>query len=94
MATMDLGNLIAHLRLDGKQFVSMLNTVEKKLRYSSEVMGRAGRSMTMKVTLPLLALSGYAVKTAISMETAFAGVRKTVDATEEQFAKWKQVLRI
>ena len=87
MAQYDIGNLIAHLRLDGAQFHAMLNTTEKKLLSASQSWERMGRSLTMKLTLPLLALGGYAVKTSISMESAFAGVRKTVDATEEQFAK-------
>ena len=62
MATLDLGNLIAHLRLDGTQFTKMLDTATKKLQHSAEKMERMGRSMTMRVTLPILGVGAAAVK--------------------------------
>ena len=42
----------------------------------------------MGLTLPIVALGTYAVKAAIDYESAFAGVRKTVDATEEEFQEF------
>ena len=67
---MTIGVLNAILRLDSKQFNTMLNTATKKLQHSAEQMERIGRSMTMKVTLPLLALGGASVKAFASFDDA------------------------
>lgn len=45
-----------------------------------------GGQLTASVTVPLAAASGFLVKSASDFESSFAGVRKTVDATEMQFA--------
>jgi len=70
MAEMTIGVLNAILRLDSKQFNTMLNTATKKLQHSAEQMERIGRSMTMKVTLPLLALGGASVKAFANFDDA------------------------
>lgn len=44
-----------------------------------------GAGLTAGVTLPLVGIGTAAARAAIEWESAFAGVRKTVDATEEQF---------
>ena len=43
-----------------------------------------GRSMTMGLTLPIAAVGGASVYAAMKWESAFAGVEKTVDATQPQ----------
>ncbi|MFH1398750.1 MAG: phage tail tape measure protein [Candidatus Woesearchaeota archaeon] len=55
-------------------------------------MGQVGRSMSLKMTLPLTIMAGLATKASIDFESAFTGVRKTVNATEEQFAVLKKSL--
>lgn len=45
-----------------------------------------GSNLTKNVTLPLVGLGTAAAKSAIDFESAFTGVRKTVDATEEEFS--------
>src|SRR5690606_2049201 len=59
-----------------------------------ESLGRSmtsvGAEMTKAVSLPMAALGGTALKTSIDFESAFAGVRKTVDATEEEFAELRE----
>lgn len=47
-------------------------------------MTKAGKSLTTHVTAPITALGTAAVKASIDYEYAFADVRKTVDATEEE----------
>ena len=47
---------------------------------------QAGSKLTMGLTVPLAAAGGAAAKAAIDFESAFAGVRKTVDATEAEYA--------
>lgn len=44
-----------------------------------------GQTLTTSITLPIAAAMAGVLKSAIDFESAFAGVRKTVDATEEQF---------
>ena len=52
-----------------------------------------GKTLTKSVSLPLAAVGGIAIKSSIDFESAFAGVRKTVDATEEEFAALEQGIR-
>lgn len=47
---------------------------------------QVGLALTKHLTVPLLGLTGIAVKTASDFESSFAGVRKTVAATEAEFA--------
>lgn len=47
---------------------------------------RAGSSLTKRVSLPLAAVGAASAKAAIDFESAFAGVRKTIDASESEFA--------
>ena len=53
----------------------------------SKAMITAGKGMTAVVTAPLVALGATAVKASVEYEDAFASVRKTVDATEEEYAQ-------
>ena len=46
-----------------------------------------GQSLTTKVTMPIVGAFGASAKAAIDWESAFTGVRKTVDATDEEFAQ-------
>lgn len=52
----------------------------------STAMSKVGRNMTTYMTTPILALETAAVKASMDYESAFASVRKTVDATEEEYA--------
>ncbi len=64
--------------------------VAKACQETGGKMADMGKTLTTRVTLPLAALGAGAAKSAIDMESAFAGVRKTVDATEGEFAKLRQ----
>lgn len=50
-----------------------------KIQSFGNSMAGVGKSLTMGLTAPLLAGAGYAVKAAVDYESAFAGVKKTVD---------------
>lgn len=50
----------------------------------SDVVGRIGRGLSV-ASGAVIAFGGTSASAAIEYESAFAGVRKTVDATEEQF---------
>lgn len=95
----NLGSAIGYLLLDTtsfetgfkkaiKQFESFANSSkswDKRIRSLGDGFTTAGANLTKNVTLPLVGLGATAVNAAKKFETAFTGVRKTVDATEEEY---------
>ncbi|SDD26889.1 phage tail tape measure protein, TP901 family, core region [Paenibacillus sp. UNCCL117] len=65
----------------------------KKMESVGKVMTEAGKALTIGVTAPLTAAAGLSTKAAIDFETAFAGVRKTVNGTEAEFAALEKGIR-
>lgn len=63
----------------------MLTAFGSKCASVSASMSRIGKDMTMYMTTPVLALGTASVKASMEFESAFASVRKTVDATEEEY---------
>ena len=59
----------------------------KALQNSSRTTGMVGRAFSTMITAPVTGLGTAALKASIDFESSFAGVRKTVDATEEEFAE-------
>lgn len=71
---------------------TMVKTGERWQKTGSK-MTEAGSALTTGVTVPL-GLIGYgSIKAAVQFESAFAGVRKTVDATEKQFSVLEKGIR-
>ena len=58
---------------------SKLNEVSGKFAKASEGLNKAGNALTLGLTVPLVAAGALAVKSASDFESAFAGVKKTVD---------------
>lgn len=56
-------------------------------------MAKVGTELTWSISAPLTAIGGLASKASIEYESAFAGVRKTVDATEEELAQLSRSIR-
>lgn len=97
----NLGQAIGYLLLDTsgftsgfqtaksslKQFMDSSGTAQDRVKALGNAFTSAGATMTKNVTLPLVGLGTAATKAAIDYESAFAGVRKTVDATEEEYAE-------
>lgn len=73
----------------GKQ----MQDVGEKMKTAGEKISDVGGSLTKKLTLPLAGAGTLMVKSAIDFESAFAGVKKTVDATDEQFAALEKGIR-
>lgn len=96
----DGGKIISHLELDtgrytsamaaaqaqAKRFADENATVGTKLQATLGIMSNVGRLATGAITLPVVGMAAAGGKAAIEFESAFAGVRKTVDATEKQYA--------
>ncbi|MBE9509130.1 MAG: phage tail tape measure protein [Chloroflexi bacterium] len=86
MGSAEVGSLFIRLLMVTKDFEKKMDLATRKLRRFGGRMKRIGRDLMMSISLPLAALGGFVLKTAIDFQSAFAGVRKTVEATEQQFA--------
>jgi TP901 family phage tail tape measure protein len=76
-----------------ESFGEKMQKAGDKLKSAGEKMTDAGKKLSIGVTAPIVGLGTVAGKAAVEFESAFAGVRKTVDATEEQFAQLEQGIR-
>ena len=54
---------------------------------------KIGSALTKTVTLPVVAMGTAAIKAQVDWESAFAGVKKTVDGTTEQIAELEQGIK-
>ena len=57
----------------------------ERMKKTGDLFTEVGQTLSTVVTAPILALGATAIKASISFESAFTSVRKTVDATDEQF---------
>lgn len=84
------GKLIFDTQIDTKGFdtgTAKIKSLGSSLSSGLGSIAKVGAASIVALGTGLVAASGYTVKLAIDFESAFAGVRKTVDATEEDFAK-------
>lgn len=70
-----------------------LHSFGEKMQGIGSKMQSVGSTLTKGLTVPLLAGAGAAVKAAIDYEDAFAGVKKTVDGTPQQFTQLSNSIR-
>lgn len=64
-----------------------------KITSISDKIDKLGTTLTTRLTLPIVGIGTILVNSAKDFETAFTGVEKTVDGTEEQLAKLKQGIK-
>src|SRR5690606_23384269 len=57
------------------------------LRSTGQSMSDAGSTLTKGLTAPLVAIGALSAKAAIDFESSFAGIRKTVNASEAEFGR-------
>lgn len=100
MASAVVGALRVILSADTAEFDSAMKRVAGSATAWSKDLGNIGRqatavgsTLTKALTLPILGLGAASIKAASDFESSFAGVRKTVDATEQEFAELAQGLR-
>lgn len=70
-----------------------LTNTSQRMKKLGDGMKNIGRSMSMYVTAPLTAMGAGAFKAAVDFESAFAGVKKTVDTSAEGFAVLEKGIR-
>lgn len=63
-----------------------MNDAGNRLKSFGQGMSNFGQAYSTRVTAPIVASGAAMFKAASDYETAFAGVRKTVDATEKEFS--------
>lgn len=102
-----IGSLKAILSAQAAQYKKGMTTAavatkraQREITRSGKKIERVGRSfqavgatMTAGITVPLVALGTVAARAAIKFESAFTGVRKTVKATDVQFAALSSGIR-
>lgn len=95
-----VGILRALLTLDTAQFQKGVRQAQTGLRaFSKETKqiglqaSELGSRLTRTITLPLIGAGVAVSKVAMDFESSFAGVRKTVNATEAEFARMAQQFR-
>lgn len=64
-----------------------------KLKQIGQDMTQVGKNLTRNVTVPIGLVGAASAKAAIDFENAFAGVRKTVDASESDMRKLESGIR-
>lgn len=74
-------------------FTAKMDAWSANLGKTGKTMQSVGKALTGYITTPVMALGGFALKASIEFEDAFAGVRKTVDATEEEYKQLEQAVK-
>ena len=62
-----------------------IKAVGDSIKHVGDRIAGIGQSLTTTVTMPIVGAFGASAKAAMDWETAFTGVQKTVDATDEEF---------
>lgn len=75
------------------QFGEKMEAAGNKMKTVGKGMEETGKNLSMKITAPLLALGTGAFKAAVDFEAGMAGVRKTTDLTDAEFAALTQGIR-
>lgn len=64
-----------------------IKAVGDSIKHVGDRIAGIGQSLTTTVTMPIVGAFGASAKAAMNWETAFNGVRKTVDASEKEYAQ-------
>lgn len=89
----ELGRLFVVVGANVDEFKRKMEETSKTFADTGKKLEKLGKSWNTKVTAPVVALGALSAKSAIDFESAFAGVRKTVDATEEEFSALSEGIR-
>ncbi len=69
-ATLDLGNLLVHLRMNASQYMKTMNQVEARMKKASQKFTQLGRQMSLRVTVPIIAMGVASVKAFANFDDA------------------------
>ncbi len=82
--------ILVEIAGDASSLEKATNQAQSSLNQAFSNMQKSGAVMSAAITAPLVAVGTTAIKTSVDFESAFAGVIKTVDATEEELAQLRQ----
>ena len=80
---MGLKDLMVRIRADNSELDKAVIESSRRMEQVGKRLDRMGRSLSLNVTAPLVALGAGAVASSIKFEDAMAGVAKTVDASAQ-----------
>jgi len=83
----------ADFESSAKRAAGVADSFAKDMKKIGQQATQVGQALTRTLTVPLVALGAGAIKAASDFESSFAGVRKTVNATEPEFAALAKGLR-
>lgn len=92
----ELAEVTDQLRIQSSQWTQVgqrMQEVGSKISAVGDGLMNVGKKLSMYVTAPIAAMGAGAFKAAVDFESAFAGVRKTVDATESEFQFFSDEIR-
>jgi len=90
---LSLGSLFVRLTLDSAQFVKGWASAQSQVTSGAAMMTRAFAGLSAGAGLAIGAVGALSAREAIKFESSFAGIRKTVNATEEEFKQLEQQMR-
>lgn len=85
-----ISSIFVSLGAQIENFDKGFQKAEARLRNTAKGFTAVGARLTRSLTIPIGIAGGLAVKSAIDFESAFAGVRKTVDGTEDQLSDLRE----
>ena len=99
----DMGSIVAHLRLEMNDFNENLNNARDRLEEAQsnfrglEAAGRSlstvGTALTAGVTVPLMALGGVALNTAMQTQDSMAKVNSILQLSGQQWSEYQNELK-
>jgi prefoldin subunit 5 len=89
----NVATLLVSIGSDISSLEKGLSKAQRKLQDAGRSMKRVGGTLTRNVTAPLALIGGAAIKAAGDFESSFADIRKTVTATEPEFAQMSSEIR-
>lgn len=84
------GTLYIGIQANLATFERDMRRLQQSIRQQGRAFESVGDSITKSLTLPIAAAVGGAVRESVKFESAFAGVRKTVNASEAEFASLRK----
>lgn len=82
----EAARLIVRLGVRDEEIKTKIPRASAALRDFASNARQLGNTLTYGVTLPMAAVAGGALAASVKFESAFAGIKKTVDATAQEFA--------
>ena len=80
-----LGDLVVRIGADTRNLNKSLGTVQRNMRSMTANFTKLGTSMSKAITLPLVAIGGLSLRTAVKFEASMAQVKAVSGATAQEF---------